>query len=182
MRGWMRPLTLAALMLAAGPLTVGSLSAGSAFAQDTGNPPAAKAPPKTMGVSPMAQVPFPEQPFPLRDDGSFKAFLDKIAADVGRRCGKQENYGWEFRKGDQEKMDRIFQSTMGAFERSGWLTGPVKARSIQDPETTAYLADKDKRRLLMVWVPMSDAAMMIMCETEGPSAQAPAGKAPAPKK
>ncbi|MBP2311585.1 hypothetical protein [Azospirillum soli] len=167
MRGWMRPLmtsTMASLTMAALMLV-----AGNAFAQDAEKAPAAKAPPKTMSVSPMAQVPFPEQPFPLRDDGSYKAFLEKIAADVGRRCSKQENYGWEFRKGDQEKMDRIFQSTMASFEQNGWLTGPVKARSIQDPETTAYLADKDKRRLLMVWVPMSDAAMMIMCETEGPA-------------
>jgi len=157
----MRPGTLAALMLVAG-----SLSFGNAFAQDAGKPR-----PKTMAVSPMAQVPFAEQPFPLRDDGSYKEFLSKVAADVGRRCVKQENYGWEFRKGDQEKMDRIFQSTVGAFEQSGWLMGPVKSRSIQDPETIAYLADKDKRRLLMVWVPMPDAAMMIMCETEGPAAK-----------
>ncbi|WP_448205188.1 hypothetical protein [Azospirillum sp. sgz302134] len=170
---------LSALMLAAGPLT-----SGAAIAQDAGKPQAtpqqtapqqaapqqAPAPQRTAAGSPLAQVPFTEQPFPLRDgDGSYKEFLNKVAADVGRRCGKQENYGWEFRKGDQEKMDRIFQGTMDNFSQAGWAVGAAKSRSIPDPETAAYVADKDKRRLLLIWVPMSDAALLLMCETEAPA-------------
>lgn len=166
MRCWTRPLLLTAVLAAAI-----SVSAGPVAAQDAPKTTPNTAPntaPKTMAVSPMAQVPFAEQPFPLRDDGTFKSYLEKIAADVGRTCGKQESYGWEFRKGDQDKMDRIFQTTMGSFEKTGWLVGETKAKSVQDPLTTVYLADKDRRRLLLVWVPMQDAAMLIMCETKGP--------------
>lgn len=179
MRGWMRPtkpwMTPTAMILSALVLASGPLVAGDAVAQNAGkpaNPGAATgaAPgtgvPKTMAGSPLTQVPFDDQPFPLMDDGTYKGFLAKVATDIGRRCGKQESYGWEFRKGDQEKMDHIFQSTMDNFTKSGWQVGQAKAKSVADPESAVYIADKDKRRVLLVWVPMADAAMLLLCETE----------------
>lgn len=187
MRGWMRWMNPTAMVLSALVLAAGPLAAGDAFAQNAGKPaapqtpqqgtspqgtppqgtaPASPAPGKTMSGSPLTQVPFADQPYPLLDDGTYKEFLGKVAADVGRRCVKQENYGWEFRKGDQEKMDHIFQSTMDNFSKSGWKAEQATAKSVADPEAAIYLADKDKRRVLMVWVPMSDAAMLLLCETE----------------
>lgn len=190
MRGWMRLMNrlpvnpsaalVSALLLAAGPLTV-----DGALAQNAGKPaasPSAQQPapqgqgaapqaapqaaPKTMAGSPLAQVPFEDQPFPLQDDGTYKEFLNRIASDVGRRCGKLETYGWEFRKGDQDKMDHIFQSTMDNFSRAGWVVGQAQSKSVPDPETTVYMAGKENRKLLMLWVPMADAAMLMLCETE----------------
>ncbi|MCW2235518.1 hypothetical protein [Azospirillum canadense] len=183
MRGWMRWMNPTAMVLSALVLASGTLAAGGASAQNSGKPaaptapqaapqagqatpPAASGTPKTMAGSPLTQVPFDEQPFPLMDDGTYKNFLAKVATDVGRRCGKQESYGWEFRKGDQQKMDHIFQSTMDNFGKTGWSVGQAKSKSVADPETAVYTADKDKRRILLVWVPMADAAMLLLCETE----------------
>lgn len=173
MRGWMRWMNPTAMVLSALVLASGTLTAGGASAQNSGKPaapqaapPAPSGAPKTMAGSPLTQVPFDEQPFPLMDDGTYKTFLAKVATDVGRRCGKQESYGWEFRKGDQQKMDHIYQSTMDNFGKAGWSVGQAKSKSVADPETAVYVADKDKRRILMIWVPMADAAMLLLCETE----------------
>ncbi len=177
MRGWMRLMNrlpvnpsaaiVSALLLAAGPLTVDGALAQQPAPQGQGAPQAApQGTPKTMAGSPLAQVPFEDQPFPLQDDGTYKEFLNKIAADVGRRCGKLETYGWEFRKGDQDRMDHIFQTTMDNFSRAGWVVGQAQSKSVPDPETTVYMAGKENRKLLMLWVPMADAAMLMLCETE----------------
>lgn len=183
MRGWMRPLILSALILGAAPFT-----AGSALAQGTGNPNAgsqnggkpaagkeapkeapketAKETPKTAAGSAIAQASFVVQPFPLQDDGTYKEFMGAAAADLNRRCTKQENYGWEFKKDDDARRDQILESTLGSFRKAGWKLGEVKVRSIRDPGTTAYTAEKAKQRLLAVWTPMENAAILLLCETE----------------
>ncbi|TWA69102.1 hypothetical protein FBZ82_105259 [Azospirillum brasilense] len=183
MRGWMRPLILSALILGAAPFTAGSALAQStggqnAGSQNGGKPAAGKetpkeAPkeaPKTAAGSAIAQAPFAVQPFPLQDDGTYKEFLGVAAADLNRRCTKQENYGWEFKKDDDARRDQILESTLGGFRKAGWKLGEVKVRSIRDPGTTAYTAEKAKQRLLAVWTPMEDAAILLLCETEAASA------------
>ncbi|MBK3732199.1 hypothetical protein FBZ83_105148 [Azospirillum brasilense] len=175
MRGWMRPLILSALILGAAPFTAGSALAQStggqnAGSQNGGKPAAGKeAPkeaPKTVAGSAIAQAPFAVQPFPLQDDGTYKEFLGAAAADLNRRCTKQENYGWEFKKDDDARRDQILESTLGGFRKAGWKLGEVKVRSVRDPGTTAYTAEKAKQRLLAVWTPMEDAAILLLCETE----------------
>ncbi len=181
MRSSFRPL-LAALLLS---LAVPAIIANPVLAQDSAKPgakpatppkaaPTAKpAPPRTMPGSPMAQIPFADQPFPLQDDGTFRGILDKIAADANRRCTRQEQYGWEIAKSDQERLDRIFSGTMGAFEQNGYLVGQFTAKSAPSPDVVSYLADKDKRRLLLIWVPMTDSAMLMMCDTDSLGARKP---------
>ncbi len=175
MRGWMRPLILSALILGAAPFTAGSAFAQSPGGQDAGSQnggkPAAgkeapKEAPKTAAGSAIAQAPFAVQPFPLQDDGTYKEFLGAAAADLNRRCVKQENYGWEFKKDDAARRDQILESTLGGFRKAGWKMGEVKVRTIRDPGTTAYTAEKAKQRLLAVWTPMEDAAILLLCETE----------------
>ncbi|KAA1055542.1 hypothetical protein [Azospirillum argentinense] len=181
MRGWMRPLILSALILGAAPFTAGSALAQNAGSQNGGKPAAGKeaaekeAPkegPKTAARSAIAQAPFAEQPFPLQDDGTYKEFMGAAAADLNRRCTKQENYGWEFKKDDDARREQILESTLGGFRKAGWKMGEVKVRTIRDPGTTAYMAEKAKQRLLAVWTPMEDAAILLLCETEA----VPAGK------
>ncbi len=181
MRSSFRPL-LAALLLT-------MATGGPALAEDAAKPgakpaaPAAKSapvaktaptPPRTMPGSPMAQIPFADQPFPLQDDGTYRGILDKIAAEVNRRCTRQEQYGWEIAKGDQERLDRIFGSTMAAFEQTGYLVGQFTAKTSPNPDFVTYLADKEKRRLLLIWVPMVDSAMLMMCDTDAPQPAKPA--------
>ncbi|MBB3263034.1 hypothetical protein FHW79_000621 [Azospirillum sp. OGB3] len=180
MRGWMRPLILSALILGAAPFTAGSALAQNTGNQNTGNQnsgkPAAgkeappKEAPKTVAGSAIAQAPFAEQPFPLQDDGTYKEFMGAAAADINRRCTKLESYGWEFKKGDDARRDQILESTLGGFRKAGWKMGEVKVRTIRDPGTTAYTAEKAKQRLLAVWTPMEDAAVLLLCETEAAQA------------
>ncbi len=170
MRGWMRPLILSALILGAAPFVAGGALAQNSGGQNTGKP-AGKEAPKTVSGSAIAQAPFADQPFPLLDDGTFKEFMTAAAADIDRRCTKLESYGWEFKKGDDARRDQILESTLGGFRKAGWKIGEVNVRSIRDPGTTVYTAEKAKQRFLAVWTPMEDAAILLLCETE--AAQAP---------
>lgn len=170
MRGWMRPLILSALILGAAPFVAGSAHAQGAGTQNSGKPASGKEAPKTVAGSAIAQAPFADQPFPLQDDGTYKEFMGAAAADINRRCTKLESYGWEFKKGDDARRDQILDSTLGGFRKAGWKIGEVKVRSIRDPGTTAYTADKAKQRLLAVWAPMEDAAILLLCETEAAQA------------
>jgi hypothetical protein len=119
----------------------------------------------TMAGSPLAQIPFAIPAFPLTDDGTYRAYLSKIAADSGRQCGKQEQFGWEFAKDDQASLDRLFSSTQAALDKNGYKLTTSTSPAIADKETVAQFADKDKRHVLMVWVPLQEAAMLILCET-----------------
>lgn len=173
MRGWIRPVILSAAMIAAAPFG-SAMAAGPAPTTDTAPqvpgtaaPTSSLAPKGSVKGSPLAQVAFPVQPFPLQDDGTYKEFLGNVANDVGRSCGGVESYGWEFPKSDQRAMDRIYNDTMDSFDKAGWKASRTKAKSIQDPETAAYLAKKGTRSLLVVWVPMRDSAMMMLCELSG---------------
>ncbi|MDQ2102934.1 hypothetical protein [Azospirillum isscasi] len=169
MRGWMRPLILSALILGAAPFVAGGALAQSPAGQNTGKP-AGKEGPKTVVGSAIAQAPFADQPFPLQDDGTYKEFMGAAAADINRRCTKLESYGWEFKKGDDARRDQILDSTLGGFRKAGWKMGEVKVRTIRDPGTTAYTAEKAKQRLLAIWTPMEDAAILLLCETEAAQA------------
>ncbi|MCG5242804.1 hypothetical protein [Azospirillum doebereinerae] len=165
MRSLVRPL-LSALFL--------TLAAtGSAPAQDAGKtaPPKAAAPAKpgkakVMPGSPMAQVKFGEPAYPLTDDGTYRDYMGRIVGEYGRRCVRQEQFGWELAKGDQERLDRIFQGTMTGFGQTGYLTGEIKPKAVTDPETIVFLADRAKHRLLMVWVPMETSVLLMMCDTD----------------
>ncbi|MFC5358409.1 hypothetical protein [Azospirillum himalayense] len=175
MRGWMRPLILTALILGAAPFTAGSAFAQNAGSQNGGKPAAGKEAatkeaPKTVAGSAIAQAPFAEQPFPLQDDGTYKEFMGAAAADLNRRCTKQENYGWVFKKDDGIRRDQILESTLGGLRKAGWKLSEVRVRSIRDPGTTAYTAEKAKQRLLAVWTPMEDAAILLLCATEAAQA------------
>lgn len=122
--------------------------------------------PKTMAVSPLSKIPFEVHPFPLADNGSYLDFMNRITAESGRRCIKQEQYGWEFTHNDQLAVDKVFQGTMDAAAKGGYQLTKLKPQTITDSETAAYYAVKDKLRLLMVWVPLQDSVLLMMCQAE----------------
>lgn len=153
-------------------LLVTLAATGPALAQESGKPPAAKAAPakpakaKTMQGSPMAKTRFGEPAYPLRDDGTYRDYMGRILGEYSRRCVRQEQFGWELAKGDQERLGRIFQGTMAAFGQTGYLLGEIRPKAVIDPETVVFLADRDKHRLLMVWVPLETSLLLIMCDTD----------------
>ena len=114
----------------------------------------------------MAQILFGEPAYPLQDDGTYRDYLGRIIGEYGRRCVRQEQFGWDVPKGDPQRLDRNFQGTLNSFAKTGYLVGPVKPKAVVDPETLAYLADRDKHRLLMVWVPMENSVLLMMCDTD----------------
>lgn len=168
MRSLFRPLFSA--------LLVTLVVTGPAPAQEPGKAPAAKAAPakpgkaKTMPGSPMAKARFGEPAYPLQDDGTYRDYMGRILGEYSRRCVRQEQFGWELAKGDQERLGRIFQGTMVAFGQTGYLLGEVKPKAVIDPETVVFLADRDKRRLLMVWVPLETSLLLMMCDTDAAAA------------
>ncbi len=155
------------------------ITAGPALAQDPGKAPVSKtAPakpgkPKTMAGSPMAQTRFGEPAYPLQDDGTYRDFMAKILGEYGRRCVRQEQFGWELAKGDQERLGAIFQGSMAAFGQTGYLVGEIKPKAVVDPETVVFLADRDKHRLLLVWVPLESSLLLMLCDTEATGPKKP---------
>jgi hypothetical protein len=136
---------------------------------------------KLMIGSPMTKVRFSEPAFPLTDDGTYRAFMDRILDEYGRRCVRQEQFGWEIAKDDQERLDYIFQETMANYGRLGYLLGEIHPKSVTDPETIAFLADRNKERYLLVWTPLESSVLFMMCDTADKDAKADHPKS-APKK
>lgn len=163
------------------------ITAGAADAQDHGKDhgkaPKAAAPAKpaknrTMQGSPMAKVRFSEPAYPLTDDGTYRGYMDRILDEYGRRCVRQEQFGWELAKDDQERVNDIFQGTMANFGRAGYLVGEIHPKAVTDPETIVFLGDQDMRRLLLVWAPLESSVLFMMCET-GVKDAGNSGKEPA---
>ncbi|BAI73266.1 hypothetical protein AZL_026280 [Azospirillum sp. B510] len=144
-------------------------------------PDAKQAKPKVMLGSPMTKVRFSEPAFPLGDDGTYRGFMDKILDEYGRRCVRQEQFGWEVAKDDQERLDYIFQGTMANYGRTGYLLGEIHPKSVTDPETIVFLADQDKERYLLVWTPLESSVLFMMCDTAAKDAKADQPKADPPK-
>lgn len=171
MRSLIRPLLSTACLGLALGLTLAAT--GASPAQDAGKsaPPKAAAPAKpgkikVMLGSPMAQVKFGEPAYPLKDDGTYRDYMGQMVGEFGRRCIRQEQFGWEVAKGDQDRLDRIFQGTMAAFGQTGYLVGEIKPKAVTDAETLVFLADRNKHRLLVAWVPMESSVLLMMCDTE----------------
>jgi hypothetical protein len=115
--------------------------------------------------SPMTKVRFSEPAYPLTDDGTYRSFMDKILDEYGRRCVRQEQFGWEVAKDDQERLDYIFQGTMTNYGRMGYLLGEIHPKSVTDPETIVFLGDREKERYLLVWTPLESSVLFMMCDT-----------------
>lgn len=174
MRRSIQDLTFARLVFGAG-LVAGSLVAPLAMAQAAPTSAATSDTATTKSTVPdtgnvegsgLAHTRFPIKPSRLSDDGTFRGYLDTVSRDAGRKCGKrQENFVWEFRKGDQAAVDEIYQGTMSNVEQVGWKLKPVTLKSVNSQVTTAFIGDREKERLLIVWIPMEDATMMLVCET-----------------
>lgn len=187
----------------AGLLTAGLLSAGlvavasvalPAHAEEHAKPaPKAAAPApakpgaksakaKLMVGSPMTKVRFSEPAFPLTDDGTYRGYMDRILDEYGRRCVRQEQFGWEIAKDDQERLDYIFQGTMTNYGRIGYLLGEIHPKAVTDPETIAFLADREKKRFLLVWTPLETSVLFMMCETVDKAAKTEAAPKTVQKK
>lgn len=149
-----------ALLLA---LLVSAALTGPALAQGTTKP--APKPSETKAArSPLAGVAFPIQPYPLEATEMYGEFIGKAAKDNGRRCQGLEVYGWEFKKGDQSRLSEIVDTTMNAVEKGGYKLTQVKAPSLESPNSVPIVGDKAKKRLMMVWAPVADAVMLLICD------------------
>lgn len=136
---------------------------------------------KVMLGSPMTKVRFSEPAYPLTDDGTYRGYMDKILDEYGRRCVRQEQFGWEVAKDDQERLDYIFQGTMTNYGRMGYLLGEIHPKTVTDPETIVFLGDREKERYLLVWTPLESSVLFMLCDTADKSAKADQPKS-APKK
>lgn len=137
---------------------------------------------KLMVGSPMTKVRFSEPAFPLTDDGTYRGYMDRILDEYGRRCVRQEQFGWEIAKDDQERLDYIFQGTMTNYGRIGYLLGEIHPKAVTDPETIAFLADREKKRFLLVWTPLETSVLFMMCETVDKAAKTDAAPKTVQKK
>ncbi|PWC80972.1 hypothetical protein TSH100_28355 [Azospirillum sp. TSH100] len=136
---------------------------------------------KVMLGSPMTKVRFSEPAYPLTDDGTYRTYMDKILEEYGRRCVRQEQFGWEVAKDDQERLDHIFQGTMANYGRMDYLLGEIHPKAVTDPETIVFLGDREKERYLLVWAPLEASVLFMLCDTADKDAKADQPKT-SPKK
>lgn len=141
-------------------MTAGIL-AGPVLAADT---PAAR----TAPGSPLAKVVFPVAPFPLADDGTYAAFMADVAKSLNRTCGRLESYGWEFpgQEGGapSERVATVIKATMGNFEKVGYRLDKAQTVTLPDPDMSVYTAVKEPATLLLLWAPLPDSAMLLLCD------------------
>ncbi|ANC90464.1 hypothetical protein A6A40_00235 [Azospirillum humicireducens] len=175
------PAALGAGLIAATPVRAEEPAKSAPKAAAPAKPAGKQGKAKLMEGSPMTKVRFSEPAYPLTDDGSYRSYMDKILDEYGRRCLRQEQFGWEVAKDDQERLDFIFQGTMTNYGRIGYLLGEIRPKAVTDPETIAFLADREKSRYLLVWTPLESSVLFMMCETADKNAKPDAPKT-APKK
>lgn len=132
--------------------------------------------------SPLAKVFFPEPGLLLDDDGTYSGAMQRVGQELGRDCGTVESFGWDFKgqtsEQQQQRADALYTGTMDALKRAGYTLSEKKVRAIPDPETVVYTADGKENRLVLVWSPVPDATILLVCDAGKP---APANKAPAAK-
>lgn len=132
--------------------------------------------------SPLAKVFFPEPGLLLDDDGTYSGAIQSVGRELGLNCGAVESFGWDFkdqpREQQQQHAETIYTGTMDALKRAGYALSEKKVRAIPDPETLVYTANGKENRLVLVWSPVTDATILLVCDAGKP---APADKAPAAK-
>ena len=175
MRAWTYSTALAALLAVA--------VAAPATAQQ---PPAA-APPGKQQVrlakgSPLAKVFFAEPALVLDDDGTYSGAMGRIGQELGWTCGATESFGWEFREKTQEERQKhasaIFDATMQAFTKSGYKLVERKVRAVPDPESPVFTAERKDNKLVMLWSPLKDATILLVCDANATKGKPPAQKKP----
>lgn len=169
MRGWIFPaLLVAALALPA--------QAQQEQKWTQGNPPKTQV--RVARGSPVAKIYFAQPALVLDDDGTYAETIRKVGKEVSRECGAVESYGWDFRGKDrelaQQQATAIFQSTMQELEKAGYKLTEKKVRSIPDPETLAFTADRPENRLVLLWSPVQDATLLLICDAGAGAKSAPA--------
>lgn len=175
MRGWMLP---ALLTLA--------IAAPAQAQSQQGTPPAGKQQVRMAKGSPAAKVFFSEPALLLNDDGTYSGAMQRVGQEVQRECGAVEAYGWDF-KGEpkerqQQRADAVFQGTTQAFKNAGYTLSEKKVRAIPDPESVVYTAENKEKRLILLWSPVQDATLLLVCDAGAAPPAAPAPKAAPPAK
>jgi hypothetical protein len=133
--------------------------------------------------SPLAKIFFNEPALLLDDDGTYASVMQKVGREVSRECGAVESFGWDFKGKDrqeqQQRASAVYESTMAALKTAGYTLAEKRVRAVPDPETLVYTADGKENRLLLMWSPVQDAAILLICDAGKP---APAKKTPPAKK
>ncbi|WP_448192174.1 hypothetical protein [Azospirillum sp. sgz301742] len=142
--------------------------------------------------SPLAKIFFSEPALILDDDGTYAGAMERVGKEVGRDCGTVESYGWDFKGKDREQQQQrasaIYESTMDALKRAGYALAEKKTRAVPDPDTVVYTAEGKENRLLLMWSPVQDATILLICDAgkpgpaKPPAGAAPSGKAPPAKR
>ena len=174
MRGWIFSALLAVAV------------ASPALAQQQGQQQPGRQMVRVAKGSPLAKIFFNEPALLLDDDGTYAGALQRVAHEVSRECGAVESYGWDFKGKDREQQQQranaVYESTMDALKKAGYTLAEKRVRAIPDPETLVYTADGKENRLLVMWSPVQDATLLLICDAGKPApAKAPPAKAPAKK-
>jgi len=173
MRGWIYTALVAVpLALAAAP---------PALAQQAG-----KQQVRIAKGSPLAKVFFSEPALVLDDDGTYAGAMQRVGKELARDCGAVESYGWDFKgmppEQQQQRANTVYEGTMQAFQRAGFTVAEKKVRALPDPETLVYTADGKEKRLVMMWSPVQDATLLLICDAGKAPPPAPAAKTAPGKK
>lgn len=127
--------------------------------------------------SPLAKIFFSEPALLLDDDGTYAGAMQKVGREVSRECGAVESFGWDFKGKDrqeqQQRATAVYEGTMAALKKAGYTLAEKRVRAVPDPETLVYTADGKEKGLLLMWSPVQDATILLICDAGKPAPKAP---------
>lgn len=160
--GWFKPLFAAFALFIA--LAVPSLSVAADM--------------PLAAASPLTGVGFDDRPLLLPVQRNFQMAMLTASSEMGRSCGKMEAYGWRMGQTEQERVNRIFNSTVDRLRLLGYNITPQALTSVSN-DITMFTADKTNRHFMFLWSAGELGLVMNLCETSAPlRSSAPAAKSP----
>lgn len=131
-------------------------------------------------ASPLTGVGFDDRPLLLPVQRNFQMAMLTASSELGRSCGKMEAYGWRMSQAEQERVNRIFNSTVDRLRLLGYNVTPQSLTSVSN-DITLFTADRLNKHFMFLWSAGELGLVMNICETSAPlrSTAAPAATAAA---
>ncbi len=117
--------------------------------------------------SPLTGVAFEDLPFQLPVERNFQMALLGVSSGIGRSCGKMEAYGWRMDQSEQERVNRIFKSTVERLSAAGYTVTPESVKG-QTKDITLFTADSNNKHFMYLWSAADRGLVLNVCETNQP--------------
>ncbi|NDG05379.1 MAG: hypothetical protein EB121_08570, partial [Alphaproteobacteria bacterium] len=115
--------------------------------------------------SPIGGFAFDDRPVAVPVSHNFQVALNAASADMNRRCGNVEAYGWRLQANEQDRVNKIFNATADRMKNLGYQLKPQSPKNVAR-DVTVFSATKAERDLLLMWSAGDLGLVLLMCELQ----------------